>query len=92
MTLLLERGTYSYVNGVRLLPAFDSRWDSVQKLLQKTQDINSGVPELEERCFCQQEIFKFTQLLFNVSIPDIYLIWCQGLPEEAEQSIVFREQ
>lgn len=90
MTLSLERRTYSYVNGVRLLPTFDSRCDSVQKLLQKTQDINPGLPQLEKRCFRQRENFKFTRLLFDFSFS--YLIWCQGLPEKAEQSVVFREQ
>lgn len=39
---------YSYVNGVSLVPSFDSWWDPIQERLQKTQDLNSSVLKLQK--------------------------------------------
>lgn len=44
---LHSKETYSYVDGVRAVPSFHSGRNPVQEVLQETEDLIPGVPQLE---------------------------------------------
>lgn len=63
----MEKNTYSYVSGVSLFPTFERWWDFVQELLQKKQDFNPSVPQLENRYISQQENLTLTYIVVYYS-------------------------